>query len=263
MFFIEKGNSASKMRNETLDIRENDKMMKIAICDKEEQYLTVIERSVSEFLEKRKIHFEIRRFISGEELLEEGENEYKIVFMDVGLEDQDGIMTARRIRDFSEETVLVFVTECRDYALAGYKLNVIRYILKDNDGLENEIKECMHCIMKRAEYVSRYHLFSFVEGERYIDVSDIIYVESDLHKLVFYMKECEQREYTMYRTLNEIEDRLKPHNFLRVHQSYLVNISCITSLTRYQVVLDNGSKLPVPKNKYKKIKEFYMANRSK
>lgn len=64
--------------------------------------------------------------------------------------------------------------------------------------------------------------------------------------------------YTMYEKLSVLEDKLESDDFIRIHQSYLVNIKHIKNVVRYQVVLTNGVKLAIPRARYTYVKEQFI-----
>lgn len=96
--------------------------------------------------------------------------------------------------------------------------------------------------------------YPFVEGEKCIFVRDLIYVENDKHKQIFYTdKGC----FTIYRKLNDIEEDLKSYGFLRIHQSFLVNMEYIQKISSYVLTLKDGLTFSVPKARYGTVKTEY------
>jgi two-component system response regulator LytT len=81
-----------------------------------------------------------------------------------------------------------------------------------------------------------------------------LYIESKLHKLEFHVMEGDLKAYTMYGTLNALEQELEEHGFVRIHQSYLVNIKYIKNVVRYKAILVNGDELAIPKARYAHVK---------
>lgn len=124
-------------------------MLQIAICDDECYYRVKIQRLLENYLKSHQLIYNICFFTSGEEFLSQSKNsvKYDIVFMDISMEDLNGIETAMRMRAFHSETFLVFVTAFMDYALEGYKANAIRYIMKDT--LDVAVSECMDAILQK------------------------------------------------------------------------------------------------------------------
>lgn len=232
-------------------------MLQIAICDDEQFYREKIQWLLEDYLKEHDLSYEITLFISGEEFLEKSENavRYDIVFMDINMNEMDGIQTAMQMRTFHSETYIVLITAFINYALDGYKVNAVRYIMKDR--LESAMTECMDAILQKMQIAQV--TFSFMEGERRLYTDNILYVESQRHKLIFYYMEEEIVHYHIYDKLDVIEQKLQGYGFLRIHKSYLVNMKHIRKVSNYVVYLDTGKELPVPRLKYQTVKEEFVA----
>ena len=128
-------------------------MLRLAICDDEPFYRKKIRALLEKDLEARGLPCEISLFPSGKAFLAEGENRvrYDVVFLDINMEEMDGIQTAAEIRSFHSDTYIVLVTAFISYALEGYKVNAVRYILKD--ALEAGMAECMEAILEKKEAI--------------------------------------------------------------------------------------------------------------
>lgn len=87
---------------------------------------------------------------------------YDIVFMDVNMKEMDGIKTAEDLRKYSDRTFLVFVTGFIEYSLAGYKVDAIRYIIKDETTIESDIIEALKVILEKGKKRSEL-VYDFVE----------------------------------------------------------------------------------------------------
>ena len=96
--------------------------------------------------------------------------------------------------------------------------------------------------------------FRFVEGSTTLDVNDIIYIETNKHKNLFVTKEG---TYSIYRKMGELEEELSEYDFLRIHQSFLVNMRYIEKISSYVMTLTTGTQLSVPKARYPKVKLRY------
>lgn len=96
--------------------------------------------------------------------------------------------------------------------------------------------------------------YRFVEGKISLDVDEIIYIETNRHKNIFHLKD---RTYSIYKKLGEIEEELKDQNFLRVHQSFLVNMRYIERINSYILTLTTGTEISVPKSRYQEVKRRY------
>lgn len=232
-------------------------MLQIAICDDEPVYQKKIKKLLEAYLISKSLPYEIELFSSGEAFLSQSENrvKYDIVFMDINMNELDGIQTALQIRSFHSETFLVFVTAFINYVLEGYKVNAVRYIMKDT--LERAVPECMDAILEKMR-ISQV-TFTFLEGERRLYTDNILYIESRKHKSIFSYMDTELVTYQIYDKLDIIEQKLSGYGFLRVHKSYLVNMKHIRRVSNYTAFLDTGEELPVPRLRYQGVKEAFVA----
>ena len=230
-------------------------MLKIAICDDEKYFRKEINDILIPYLNEKGIVHSIDAFDSGEEFVLRGIEmlKYDVVFLDINMERMDGLETARKIREYSKDVFIVFVTAYIDYTLEGYKVDAIRYILKNNSTLKNAVEECMDAIQDKMNYSVNTIEFEFLEGKKSILLDRILYIESNLHKLIFYIMEDTLEKYTLYMTLDELENKLSCDRFLRIHQSYLVNIAHVGKVVRYSLFTDNGTELSIPKARYKEV----------
>ena len=66
-------------------------------------------------------------------------------------------------------------------------------------------------------------------------------------------------KYLLYGKLDEVEKELEDKAFLRIHQSYLVNMKHIVGINRYEALLNNGIRLKISKDRYKSVKEKFVS----
>ena len=246
-------------------------MINVAVCDDEKPFLVMLKKYIENFFVKRNIEYTIECYTSGKNLISQGmvKAQFNIVFLDINMAEIDGIEIAKEIRKYSSEVFIVFVTAYVKYSLEGYKVDAIRYILKNNENLEESIGECLNTIIQKMNYSVPIKHFIFKECEKDVNIERIIYVESNLHKLIFHILEDSLKKYTMYETLNNLEQELSDYLFIRTHQSQLVNLKYITGLNDHSekmqgartVVLSSGEELVVPKSRYKTVKKAFVEYR--
>lgn len=236
-------------------------MFRIAICDDESFFAEELKELISGYMMEKGLVFEIDTYSSGEALVKLGIEvvRYTAVFLDINMEKIDGIKAAEKIREVSREVFIVFVTAYVNYSLEGYRLDAVRYLLKSNANFQSTVNECMNAIMEKLNYSVAKREFDFKEGTKEVSLERLLYIESNLHKLEFHIMEDDMKIYIMYETLNALEDRLAANDFVRIHQSYLVNIKYIKNVVRYKVVLTNGVELVIPKARYTYVKEQFVS----
>ena len=224
---------------------------RIAICDDEEYYREYMQRIVKDYFQRKGNSCQIHLFSCGGDFCANAEAvDFDILFLDIGMEGQNGMDTAYEIRKRGLDMEIVFVTAFRDYVFEGYKVGAVRYILKTE--LEKEVSECLDAILKNHKREERSVCFSFVKGQREILLSDLYYVESKAHKLVF---KVGSDELAMYDVLDHVEERLSEQYFIRCHQSYLVNLEHIVQIKGYRLYLSDGTEIPVSRTRYQETKK--------
>lgn len=233
-------------------------MIKIAICDDEELYLGKMKMMIEQLLIYHQVEsFQIDTYRSGVALCKEILllNQYKIIFLDINMKRMDGIKTAEYIRKVNREVFLVFVTAYVDYAVAGYKVEAIRFILKDM--IHKMLPECIETVLQRIQYQDRRIGYTFTEGYIELSIDKISYIENRRHMQTFYISGTCPIQYHIYSKLDDIEADLTDYGFIRIHKSYLVNIRFVVDVGNYKVKLKNGDWLPVPREKFRAVKERY------
>lgn len=236
------------------------RMLEIAICDDESYFRKHIREILIEYMDKKGILYEIDEFESGKDFVNLGIEivKYKIVFLDINMDELDGMKTAQKIREISNGIFIVFVTAFINYTLEGYKVDAVRYILKNNVNFSELVFECMDAINMKMNYVVKRKTFNFNEGTKNVSLERLLYIESRLHKLEFYIMENRLNKYSLYATLNDMEKELADNAFVRIHQSYLVNMKYIEKVSRYKALLSNGIELEIPKARYKHVEQAYV-----
>jgi len=149
----------------------------------------------------------------------------------------------------------VFVTASAEYVFSGYEVRAFRYILKPEliNGFAGVFRECLRELTKADEA----H-YSFQTGNQTVSlpVKDILYFESDRRKIL--VRLVSGKEYSFYEKLDAVEDALRKQDFVRCHQSFLINAKKITGLKPGEVELAGGAALPVSKHRYKETNEAFL-----
>lgn len=114
------------------------------------------------------------------------------------------------------------------------------------DGMEN--------VKKTGKLLGAYH---FVEGDEAFREDEVLYIETKGHKNYFHL--TDGRIFSIYRKLDELEQDFSGMDFLRCHQSYLVNMHYIDKISSYVLTLTSGEQLSVPKARYKEVKKQFSA----
>ena len=228
--------------------------MKIIVCDDSSMDRETLISLLREYEQSKGIEFDITEYDSGEVLLENTAvlQDCRIIFMDINMEQMSGLEAAAQIKSLHPGVRIVLVTAFMNYALEGYKVKASRFLVKDD--LPITITECMDALVGEIEQEAQIMEFPFVEGNIRLQAGDIIYIETDKHKNVFYTQEG---SYSIYKKMDELEEKLRDFGFVRIHQSFLINMHYIKKINSYVMTLTTGKEISVPKARYAEVKKQY------
>ena len=240
-------------------------MIRIAIFEDNAKIAKEMKTYMDRFFKNLKIECYIDIFRSRADLLQAAVKKggYTVIFLSIDAQQEIDTKIVRDIRKYEKGALLVLISDSLEYAVEGYKMEALRYILKSGSTFERDMDECMGAILDSLPIDQSFREFNFLEGRKYIPINNIIYIESNLHKVVFYIWENGIKKYTKYGGLNEVTEELSAYDFVRIHKSFSVNMIHITELCRYHVSLRPDITLSVSKNRYKDIEERYLMYKNK
>lgn len=232
-------------------------MLTIAICDDEKKICDYIENRTTEFLAKNDLEAEVSVFYDGSELLKKCENNtqhFDIIFLDIKMKTLNGVECAKLLRDIGVNSLIVFITSSAEYVFSGYEVKAFRYILKTD--LVNAFSRVFsECLLELKKLDTSFFTVKTSSSVKNIPLSDILYFESNKRLLNIHTK---NEVVSFYEKLDNVENELKEKDFIRIHQSFLVNAQKIKSVSKDAVLLSNDFSLPVSKSKATKVKEAYL-----
>ena len=183
----------------------------------------------------------------------------QLIFLDINLTDGNAF-------DFLEQTEhldfkIIFITAYEEYALKALKIGAVDYILKPVDISELEIalqKVKQLPLAEQKQQIKKvkdvWHnensklILSLHDSFQVVDLNELLFCESDNGYTTFYCSDG--KKYLASKTLKEFEEQLISANFIRPHQSYIVNLKFIDKYEKSGVIyLKNGKKIPVSSRK--------------
>ncbi|MBQ1573534.1 MAG: LytTR family DNA-binding domain-containing protein [Eubacteriales bacterium] len=226
--------------------------MRIAVCDDEELFRIEFKSVLDKVLINAE--YDIDTFSGGSSLYEAFlKNPFDLVFLDIEMPGIDGITLAKRLRAVSENVQIVFLTSHIEYALEGYEVNALRYLVKPVD--MNKLSEVLKYIQDKKNN-SRQIMIKQEGEDIVIDISDIIYMES-MDKNVRIV--TSKSEYITRYNISDYEEELKNSGFLRIHRGYLISLSKVKKIVKNDVVMDGDISLPVSRSNIKTLKDALYA----
>jgi DNA-binding LytR/AlgR family response regulator len=233
-------------------------MIKVAICDDENEVINQIEKILLKESEINHILIDIEVFYSGE-ILENAilnRAQYDLLFLDIHMNGKNGITVARDIRKVDENLLIVYVSGYERYLMELFRLDVFDFIKKPihYDSFVKTFLAAYHRICSKKIYFS----FQYKNELHKVLCSEIIYFESNGRQIQIYMKNGETEVFNC--KLNEVEEQLITGKipFLRIHQSFLVNYHRIKKCTKTKVTMENRQQLPISVERQKNFIQHYI-----
>ena len=220
-------------------------MLSIAVCDDEVIECCNMEKRIKRVMEEMKIPCIIRQFRSGGELLQTLES-FDIVFLDIIMQEMDGMKTAQLFRRKAFDKILIFVSSSREYVFEAYDVEAFQYLLKPVD--DRKLKSVLQKAVFKTE--SRSQEFIIVSRERQkkkLFLDDIYYFEIQGRIVDAHGPEG---IFTYYEQIGELENKLRDKGFFRCHKSYLINLKYVDGYNRQEVILENGERIVIAKRRY-------------
>lgn len=178
-----------------------------------------------------------------------------ILVLDMRMETMGGIEVAKHIRQLDDEVPILIVTATVDYAVEGYKVGAFRYIVKpvESGDFLSAVEELLDRQQKKQASI-----FSFpsINGTTKLMTDHIYYLESDLRTIRVVAKEG---TFTFTGTISSLEEQLRPDGFIRIHKSFLVNVSHIYNIFKDSVTMDNKEVLPMSKHKRREVNQEFLS----
>lgn len=232
-------------------------MIHIAICDDENIIVNQIENILLSVCNLKGIPADIAVFYCGATLERSVLLGYKydIIYLDIQMENGDGITTAKNIRRSDENVLLIYVSGYGKYMMELFQLDVYAFIAKpiDRKIFSETFLKAYQKICNKMFYFS----FRYKNEDYKIPCKDILYFESRGRRVNTYLQNGEVEGFNG--KLSEVETILSSGKipFVRIHQSFLVNYYLIKAKSKTEVTLLNGTRLPISEERQKDFSRQY------
>lgn len=226
--------------------------MKVAILDDTKSDAQILLKYIEKFQVERNDTIQADVYEASFDFLEEYNSQYDVIFLDIEMPGSDGLKVAHEIRKKDQAVGIIFVTNMAQYAISGYEVNAIDFIVKPvsyylfSEKLEKAIR-----FSKRRE--QHQILLNSKAGVHRILLSDILYVEKEKDNLLFHTLGETIR---VPGTIKTLKEKLGNMPFSECTHGCLVNFENVRYIGK-DMVLVGKKELPLSRRMRKQFTEDY------
>ena len=223
-------------------------MVRIAVVEDEEIYRNQITEYLQRYEEESGEILQISVYRDGDDILRAYRAQFDIVLMDIQLKFVDRMTAAEEIRRQDAEVILIFITNMTQYAIQGYQVDAMDYVLKPVSyfSFSQKLSKALDKLHKRH---SRHITVQVKGGVQRIAATDIYYVESEGHTLRYHTK---NGIIVSSGTMKSAEEMLGKSHFSRGNKGYLINLEHVEGV-KDKCAQINGEHLLLSRQGMKKF----------
>lgn len=223
----------------------------IAIVEDEKANQELLKHYLSKYQKEIDEKLIVSIYSDGDEILDAYDASYDIVLLDIEMKRLDGMITAERIRKIDQEVIIIFITNMAQYAVKGYAVNALSYLLKPVDyfAFKQELNRSIERIVSNKDH---FLLIPASEGTIKLSVTSILYLESIKHHVIIHT--VDKKTYTLNSTLKAFEKKLIKYDYYRINSCYLVNLAKVSGI-KQEFAYINNHELKISRPRKKGFKE--------
>ena len=237
-------------------------MIKAVIIDDIPEAIAVLKSDLENYCAEIEVIGDANGVVSGAKLIKDLKPD--LVFLDIQMPDGSGFDLLEILDD--KDFKLIFTTASDEYAVKAFKFSAVDYLLKPID--PDELMDAVSRVTQQDSPADRVDLLkenlqhtkklalNTLEKIHIVSVDEILRCESEINYTKFHFTDGSRLLVT--KTLKEFDKLLKDHNFIRVHQSHLINAEFIKEFLKSDgnVVMKDGTKVPVSTRKKQVLMEM-------
>lgn len=210
-------------------------MYHIAIVEDEKEFSLQLIDYLNQYEKENGVEFKVSVFYDGESILKEYTSDFDAVFLDIQMPGIDGMQTAELIREMDEEVVIMFITNMAQYAISGYSVGALDFVMKPINYYTFAMK--VGRVLKRIQKKAKEQhsiVLSLPDGIKKLDTKQIYFVEIQ-NRLLHY--HTDEGEFIVKGTMQSIEQELEALAFAKCNHWYIVNLMHVKEVKKNIVVV--------------------------
>ena len=219
------------------DITERDTVYRILVIEDNDDAAAKLAEAITRYGEERGYEFSIMRLVSAIDLDERLSQNCDLIFLDIELPGQSGMDAAFDLRARDTSTPIVFVTNMANYAVHGYAVDALDFIVKPFSYEDFRLR------MDRAMRVMRQRTQRTIsvrgrDGLRIFEASQLVFVDMKGHDLVYHLASGEA--VAVRGSMRHLEEELGGSPFLRISSGCIVNMGHVRGVADTALALSSG-----------------------
>lgn len=231
-------------------------MIHIAIVEDENEHADLLEKYTDKFFEGKNETVKISRFDNAISFLDNYKADYDLVFLDIKMPYMNSMDAAHALRELDADVPLIFVTSMQQYAIAGYSVNALDFMVKPVEYAEFSLKMARAYKRIASRVPPAEILLSTEKGIIKINPYDIRYVETSGHSVIYHFGK-DVDDIVRYSSLKAAESELGRFGFVKCNSCYLVNLKYVRGVKGLTADVD-GVELQISQPKRKPFLESLM-----
>ncbi|MBO4285988.1 MAG: response regulator transcription factor [Bacilli bacterium] len=233
-------------------------MIKIALLDDDKTALTISKGVIEQFFQEKNIPFSVDAFTASQAFVAMAKEEkYQLVFLDIDVDEMNGIDAGKIVKDIDPQTDIVYLSQREDLVFDTLFLHPFGFIRKSK--ILQDFPSVLQLYLDthiKEEDTSKLVVTS-KNGMINIVINDIMYIEGNKNYQTIYLKDSTSHEVRL--SMGDLEKQLENKGFIRIHKGYLVNYVFIRKIVKNDVLLTNNKILPLAGKRREEIMEKYLA----
>ncbi len=230
--------------------------MRIAIVDDISEERELLRSRLEHQFARRRIHPDIAEYENGEDFLCVAKQQlFTVVFLDIYMNGTNGIETAKELRKFDSDCLLIFTTTSTDHALDGFKVRAMHYLVKPYS--EDEISSLIDEILSRIPDSGKYIDVKVNGSNIQIPFQNIIYAEHFSHMIHIHTTAAKElitrQSFESFTTSLKMDPR-----FYLCNRGVVINLEHAADFDGTCFILDNGCSIPVSRKLIKNARQTFM-----
>ena len=218
-------------------------MLDIAIVEDRQDALDNLKNHIARFEREKGVECKYTAFGNGLFFIENYKPVYDVVFMDIEMPLMNGMEAAARLRKVDPYVPLVFITDLKQYALKGYEVEAMDFLVKPVG--YTAFATMMDRVCRRSTKKEEQLTLATATGTYNVNINDVYFLEMSDHYVVYHTA---TGDVSFFGSLSDEEKRLPKDRFVRCNSGYLVNLAQVKKVQDGEVYVADTS-LPISRNK--------------